>query len=184
MAFVPIRPRAPQSPDPRPLVTLGIGCVLTARHPHRVRTILGSCVAVILYVPRLRLSTLCHAQSPEPRNEGRCREACPHPCRAQASVTNEFRYVTCCISAMLTDLSRLGCRKDELVATVVGGANVVKEIQPDRSVSGENVRIALEILGRERIRVARTDVGGNRGRTIVHLTDSNELDIQLHSPPK
>ena len=180
MADVPTHSRAARIPDSRPLVTLGIGRVLTAKQPHRVRTVLGSCVAVILYIPRLRVSSLCHAQSPEPRHDSHCADSCPRLCRAHVPATNEYRYVTCCLTAMLADVTRLGARLDEMVATVVGGANVVKEIQATHSVANDNVRLALDMLGRKGIRIARTDVGGTRGRTILYHTDTNQLDIRLH----
>jgi chemotaxis receptor (MCP) glutamine deamidase CheD len=82
---------------------------------------------------------------------------------------------------MLDQLSERGVKKQEIVATIVGGANVMKTIAPNWSVAGENLRVALTLLEREGIRVAYSDIGGNKGRTIEHDSRTNITKVHFHS---
>jgi len=172
---------ATPAPEARQRVSLGLGCVVVAETPSVVRTVLGSCVAVILHVPRLRISALCHAQMPERHSGGRCLEYCPKPCYNELPDSNEFKYVTCCVRYMLLALRRLHVAKQELVSTVVGGANVLKNIDPQWSVASRNVSTAMAILEQERIPVAYADTGGIKGRVIEHVSDVNRTKVRYHS---
>ena len=165
----------------RKQVSLGLGCVVVAETPSIVRTVLGSCVAVILHVPRLRISALCHAQMPERHGEGHCFESCPEPCYTELQGTNDLKYVTCCVRYMLRELVRLHVAKKEIVSTVIGGANVLRNIDPQWSVAGRNVTMAIAILEKEKIRVAYSDIGGTKGRVIEHYSDLNRTKIRYHT---
>jgi chemotaxis protein CheD len=171
---------APRSRPIRERVSLGLGAAILVERPSVVRTVLGSCVAVILHVPRLGISALCHAQLPELHSDGRCRGSCPVPCRIEAPATNNLRYVTCCIRHMLTELHCRRVSNQELVATVVGGANVLESLSPRWSMASRNVETALATLERLRIPVAFSDTGGTRGRVIQHLSDLNRTHVKYH----
>lgn len=172
----------PANPPPhtRQRVSLGLGCVVVAQTPSVVRTVLGSCVAVILHVPRLRLSALCHAQMPEKQTEHRCFESCPNPRYQELPDANELKYVTCCIRYMLDELLRRRVRKGEIVTTLVGGANVIRNIDPKWSVASRNVAIAQSMLEHEGISIAYSDTGGIEGRVIAHLSDVNATRVRYH----
>ena len=164
----------------RERVSLGLGCVVVAEAPSIVRTVLGSCVAVILHVPRLRVSSLCHAQMPERTSVEKCSESCPHPCYTELPGSNEFKYVTCCVRYMLHELDKLRVVKHEIVSTVIGGANVLRNIDPRWSVASRNVTTALAMLEKERIRISFSDVGGTKGRVIEHYSDLNRTKVRYH----
>ena len=82
---------------------------------------------------------------------------------------------------MLDQLAQRGVQKREIVATLIGGANVMKTIAPNWSVAGENLRVALALLENEGIRVAYSDIGGNKGRTIEHDSSTNTTKVNFHS---
>ncbi len=164
----------------RARITLGLGEVIVASKPSIVRTVLGSCVAAILHVPRLRISALCHAQMPERHGDGRCRDSCPHPCFLEAPATNDRKYVTCCVRHMLHELRRRRVRNDEIVVTLVGGANVLANIDPRWSVASRNVEVAEAMLAQTGIVIAYADTGGTRGRVIEHVSDLNHTKVRYH----
>lgn len=161
-------------------MSLGIGEAYVADGPAVVRTVLGSCVAVVLHVPRLRISALCHAQMPEQKSGVCCADECPHPCHRRSSEANDLRYVACCLHYMLGELHRRGVNNTEMVCTLVGGANVVRNIDPRWSVASRNVDAATEILDREGIEVRYLDTGGTRGRVVEHICDLNRTKIKYH----
>jgi len=172
-------PAVPAERD-RKRLSLGLGAVVVVDTPSVVRTVLGSCVAVILHVPRLQLSALCHAQMPERQVGTCCQETCPQPCQAGCSDSNDLRYVSCCIRYMLGELRRRGVLKAEIVCTLVGGANVIRHIEARWSVAARNVTMAKRILKREGIRVSYSDTGGTRGRVIEHICDLNRTKVRYH----
>jgi chemotaxis protein CheD len=164
----------------REAVALGQGEVFLAKKPAAVKTILGSCVAVIFHIPRLRISSLCHALLPEPHGDGRCRESCPQPCDLLPSEFGNLKYVTCCIRKMLDGLGRLDVQRKEVITTLVGGANVLEALDQRWSVADRNVAVAIATLERYRLPIRYMDVGGNEGRTIEHLSDVNRTTVRYH----
>jgi chemotaxis protein CheD len=168
----------------RKRVSLGLGAVIIVDTPSIVRTILGSCVAVILHVPRLRVSAICHAQMPEREAGLCCSDTCPQPCGGKQSDSTDIRYVTCSIRYMLNDLHRRHVIKAEIICTLVGGANVIKNIDPRWSVGERNVEMAASVLKNEGIRVSYSDTGGTLGRVIEHTSDLNRTKVRYHDSPK
>jgi chemotaxis receptor (MCP) glutamine deamidase CheD len=81
---------------------------------------------------------------------------------------------------MLRVLQRRDVANKEIVATLVGGANVLENLSPQWSVASRNVAVATEMLARSRIRLAYQDTGGTRGRVIEHLSDVNRTRVRYH----
>lgn len=167
----------------RPRVSLGLGAVIVSDTPTVVRTVLGSCVAVIFHVPRLRLSTVCHAQMPAREANLCCRASCPRPCRSSTADVSDLRYVTCCIGYMVAELQRRWVDKSEIVCTLIGGGNVIRNIDPRWSVGERNVETAIQCLEREGIEIHYRDTGGVRGRVIEHMSDTNRTKVRYHAGP-
>jgi chemotaxis protein CheD len=159
---------------------LGIGEAVVVDSSTIVRTVLGSCVAIILHVPRLKLSAVCHAQMPEPHDGVGCGEGCPHPCKAKVHDANALRFVSCSLRYMLGELSRRSVNKKEIICTLVGGANVVRNIDRRWSVADRNVKVATKLLKREGIPIRYSDVGGTKGRVIEHICDLNQTGVRYH----
>jgi chemotaxis receptor (MCP) glutamine deamidase CheD len=71
--------------------------------------------------------------------------------------------------------------KKDIVSTVVGGANVLRNIDPQWSVASRNVTAAMAMLEKDKIGVAYADVGGTKGRVIEHFSDLNRTKVRYHS---
>lgn len=82
--------------------------------------------------------------------------------------------------SMLGQLEQRGVCTTEIVATVVGGANVVPGIEDRWSVASRNVHVARTMLASEGIPVAYADTGGVHGRVIRHYSDLNRTEIRYH----
>lgn len=165
-----------------PRINLSMGEVVVVDQPTIIWTVLGSCVAVILRVPRLGLSAVCHALLPEPPpgTGPSCIESCPRPCSREPPKSQASRYVTCCIHGMVDELSRRGAFKAEMTASIIGGANVVSHITPKGSVGERNVFIARAVLEKEGIPIVFSDTGGTQGRNIEHDSGTNQTEIRYH----
>ena len=154
--------------DPAPAlpeVNLQPGELYLARHPAILRTILGSCVSVTFWSPRLGAGAMCHGVLP------RC------PLLAPGSSSSEgSRYVDYSIRYLAQKFDALGVRREELEVKLFGGADVLPIARVGRpTVGAVNRQTAIEVLAEEGFTLRSSDVGGVRGRRIQFDTGSGEV---------
>ncbi len=125
---------------------------------------LGSCVAVFLYDPGVRVGGLAHILLPAPPPGA---TACPG------------RYAPTAIVAMIEESIRLGASRAALLAKVTGGSRMFSfEGDAKRPGIGEkNVEAVLRVLGSEGIEVVASDTGGERGRSVTADLGDGSLTI-------
>jgi chemotaxis protein CheD len=128
----------------------------------RVITVLGSCVAVVLYSPSHALSTICHALMPSAR---------------AGTEDLDARYVDSAIAMMLEFLRHEGVPLRSLQAKVFGGARLLASDDSALSVGRQNVIIARDVLERLGIAVVAEDVGGQTGRRICLYPGTGEVRL-------
>jgi chemotaxis protein CheD len=150
-------------PDP-PKISIQPGQLYLARSPMLLQTILGSCVGVTFWSPRLGAGALCHGVLPRcPRGTGG---------------SDGHRYVDFSIRYLAEQFDALGACRQELELKLFGGADVlpVSAVRAHlATVGAQNCQAALEVLEREGLRVAASDLGGMRGRTIHFDTGTGEV---------
>jgi chemotaxis protein CheD len=152
------------------IVSVAIGQWAVAAAPVKVRTLLGSCVGVVLYDRAARLGGLAHVVLPS----------------ARGVVDHPGKYADTAIPALISDLERqLGGKiRARLIAKLIGGANM---FQMDPSLgerSGLNIgqrnQEAIEqILAELTIPVVARDVGGTSGRRLTLDTASGIVTIKV-----
>jgi chemotaxis protein CheD len=126
---------------------------------------LGSCVAVFVYDPQKQVGGLAHILLPAPP-DGRVDQA--------------GRYATTAVATMVEESIRLGARRAALLAKVTGGSRMFSfESGSNRPTVGDkNVEAALGALQEQGVTVVGTDVGGDRGRTVVADLADGSLTIK------
>ena len=125
---------------------------------------LGSCLAVALYDPGLRIGGLVHCLLPQRR---------PGDPLGDAS-----KYVDAAIRLMVNELTEAGADPGRLQAKIAGGANMFETefVTLMHSIGVRNARSARETLQELGIPLAGEEVGGNRGRTVeFHLATGRLL---------
>jgi chemotaxis protein CheD len=159
-----------ESPDSLPLVAVAMGQWAVAAAPAKIRTLLGSCVGVVLYDRTARLGGVAHIVLPSARG------ALDHP----------GKYADTAIPAMITDFNRrLGGKANaRLNAKLVGGANMFQVEPSARDNAGLNIGLrnqeAIEqILAALSISVIARDVGGTAGRRLTLDTASGIVTIRV-----
>ena len=127
--------------------------------------IVGSCVAVCIFNPRLSIGGATHYLLPTLEGQGK-----PSP-----------RYGDVAITQLLHGLEQAGSKKKDLEAGVYGGACVLHAFRGGSSelIGYKNVRLALEVLSREKIRIVRQETGGEKGRKITMRTDTGATSFKL-----
>jgi chemotaxis protein CheD len=148
-----------------PKVFLGIGEGGVFDRPVRVETVLGSCVAVTLHCPVLRVGAAFHAFMPY-RDQG----------AGGGPLPEEYRFVDAAVETVWRQLARLGTLAGRVQAKVFGGASGL--VPAEMGVGLRNVRAAFEALALCGIRVAASSVGGDVGRRLVFFPASGDVLVR------
>ena len=127
-------------------------CTLFVRpEEYQITTILGSCIAVCLWDPGLRLGGINHFMLPLWNGEGL---ATP-------------KYGNIAMEKLLERMLGMGCRKERLVAKLFGGARIIQGPSPQFNVGGRNLGVATSFLAQKGIAIAGSQVGGSTGLKII-----------------
>lgn len=143
------------------------GEIRLARGPALLKTVLGSCVGVTFWSPRLDLGALCHGILPR----------CPPGVRAEEG----YRYVDFAIRDLLRQFEHFGALHGEIQIKVFGGADVLPvhaAMSWKATVGHQNWHTALEVLRDENLTVLASDLGGSVGRTIQFHTGTGEVMLR------
>jgi chemotaxis protein CheD len=150
-----------------PEVYLQPGELHVARRPSILKTVLGSCVGVTFWSPRLGIGALCHG-------------VLPH-CPSAAVDSERYRYVDFAIHYLIHQMERHGATPCEVQVKVFGGADVLP-VDGERSlratVGQQNCESALAVLRRENYLVLSSDLGGLVGRTIQFDTGTGVVLVR------
>ncbi|MCP5078247.1 MAG: chemotaxis protein CheD [Psychromonas sp.] len=142
--------------------------------PMLIGTILGSCVAVIIHVPRLKLSAICHARLPK------------GPCLLKKK--HSFCYVDSALDYMVSELYLLGAKRSELIVKAFGGSQVIfaaqntmknMRVNRKKSIGEQNIAALHRGLKKHGLHLVSYDLGGNRGRRLKYNTLNNEVLIKM-----
>src|SRR5207237_1371913 len=115
----------------RPTVFLHAGHLHVASEPTSITTIVGSCVAVCLWVPRIAVGGMNHYQLPLPA----------------AGTAASPRFGSAAIRMLLDRIVALGARRDEIQAKLFGGACVLESFKRREDHLGtKNVEVAYSVL--------------------------------------
>jgi chemotaxis protein CheD len=161
---------AGDSPDSLPIVSVAIGQWAIAVAPTKIRTLLGSCVGVVLYDRAAKLGGLAHIVLPS----------------ARGAINHPGKYADTAIPALIADFDRrLGGKvRSRLIAKLIGGANMFQMDLSVRENSGLNIgqknQEAIEqILTELTIPILARDVGGTSGRRLTLDTTSGIVTIRV-----
>jgi len=182
----PIRPLAD---SPVRQVAMGEGAV--TRAPHIISSVgLGSCVAVTLYDTRRKVGGLAHIMLPYqlrnvPISEWGLTNAESEIRNQKSAIRNEkvrnqqYKCADTAIATLLEELKSKGAVRRDLVAKMVGGAQMFSSYDDSNSgVGKQNLMSIKRILDRERIPLIGKDVDGHHGRNIEFHLDSGKVIVR------
>ena len=159
-----------------PALYLKPGEMIFTREPYRITTVLGSCLAVTMYYPPLKIGAICHAVLPS-----------YHQLSANNRRKNAFDFVDTSLEWMMARFSRSGVATRQIEVKMFGGASLFADGgSPDEEtgVGRKNIEKALEVMRRERLRLLAWNVGGHHGRKVIFTSSTGEvLSKQLRSRP-
>jgi chemotaxis protein CheD len=143
----------------RPKHFLYPGAIFLSPEPYIITTILGSCVAICLYDPVLKIGGINHYMLPLWNGQGL---ASP-------------RYGNIAIKKLIENIEALGSSRSNIKAKVFGGAEIISTNISQFMIGERNISIAKDILHEEKIHIVASSVGGKIGRKIIFDTYSGEV---------
>jgi chemotaxis protein CheD len=143
-------------------IHVGMGQIATGDRSTQFTSVLGSCVAVVLWHPRLSLGAIAHVVLPQSHGQN----------------GQPGKFADTAIPTMLEQLASMGCPKPGLVAKIAGGANMFRVGGP-LQIGDDNLAAIREILKRAGIPITAEDVGGTYGRKITFTCSTGEMLIEV-----
>ena len=125
-------------------------------------TLLGSCVAVCLFDPLLKIGGLNHFMLPDMSNKKFGDE--------DAQLSGNFA-----MEALLNGLLGKGAKKVRLQAKAFGGGTIIDTDSQSLSIGMRNARFAKEWLAREGIPLTSSDFLGPWSRKIIYLPFNGDV---------
>lgn len=122
-------------------------------------TVLGSCVALCLFDPDVRVGGMNHFLLAEP------------PSGATGTTVDEH-YGTYLMELLVNQMLSKGARKLKLKAHLYGGANVNRNMM---RIGTANAEFARSFLQREGIELVRSDLGGTCARRVDFRPASGQV---------
>ena len=138
------------------------GDIFAHREPHRITTILGSCVSVCLFDPFLSVGAINHFMLPLWDGKGL---AIP-------------KYGNIAIMKVIEKMEFFGSKRGNIIAKLFGGASLSQASGPI-SVGSKNIILAKDMLAGEGIRIVASDLGGSRGRRLLYYTSTGRARVRL-----
>lgn len=133
--------------------------LFASRKPHQVTTILGSCVAICMWDKKNRIGGINHYMLPLWNGKGL---ASP-------------KYGNIAVNKLLSKLENLGANKNDIIAKVFGGGEVISTQKSNMNIGERNIAVAKEILKEYKIPIISSSVGGKNGRKIIFYTESGDV---------
>ncbi|TVQ14702.1 MAG: chemotaxis protein CheD [Bacteroidetes bacterium] len=130
-----------------------------SREPYIVNTILGSCVSLCLYDPINRSGGINHYMLPFWNGEGL---ASP-------------KYGNIAIEKLLEKMLQSGSKKNNLIAKVFGGGEVIDTQISQFHIGERNIEVAQRVLKDLNIRISGQSLGGKNGRKIQFNTETGAV---------
>jgi len=128
-------------------VHLLAGQVIFGQEASRIRTLLGSCVAITLWNPQRRLGGMCHFLLPS---------------RARtARMPRDARFGDEAVEIMMEAIQRLGTAPTEYIAHLYGGADTLPETvgKTAFNIGERNIEQGWTLVDRCGFRLDEVDVG-------------------------
>ncbi len=123
----------------------------------RIRTLLGSCVAIVLWHPRLRIGGMCHFMLPRRAHERR-------------DESLDGRYAEDAMQMFMRELRRTATSPAEYRVKLVGGGRMFEHTQKSRGhfdICERNMNAARELIVRHGFSLHAHDLGGHGHRNVV-----------------
>ena len=148
-------------------IRIGIAESAVVFYPDKIITLgLGSCIGIALYDREKKVAGLLHIMLPDSKQF--------------KNITNPLKYADLGIEDLLKKMINLGCRRDNIVAKIAGGASMFKfsDKNINSDIGKRNTLASIETIKNLEIPLISEDVGGNKGRTMILESEDGSVFIR------
>lgn len=140
------------------------------------KTLLGSCVAIMFYDKNTKVKGMNHFLLPATDNSN-----------------EDMKYGLYSVEAMLNEMYKLGCKKENMAAKISGGADIMNMSSMSKSIGHRNVEFAHTFCRSEGFRILSDHTRGNEGRvilignrfeTFIKNVDNNNTSLEVANQEK
>lgn len=125
-------------------------------HETRVRTLLGSCVAITLWHPQFRIGGMCHYLLPEDR---------------QANLSHELdgRYADKALQLFMQEINQAGTHPCEYEVKMFGGGNQFggQGLHANHNIPEKNIQTGKKLLLEHGFKLTAHHLGGSGHRNVI-----------------
>ncbi len=126
-----------------------------------LKTLLGSCVAIMFYDTVKKIKAMNHFLLPSSSN-----------------TNDDMKYGLYSVEAMLNEMYKQGCNKSNINVKISGGADIMQLNFASQSIGHRNVEFAKDFCKSEGFRIISEHTRGEHGRLIL-LTDDFQTFIKV-----
>jgi chemotaxis protein CheD len=150
-------------------VNLLAGHLYFGQQAMRVRTLLGSCVAITLWHPQKQLGGMCHFLLPSRQR--------------QPGMPRDGRYGDEAVNMLVEALTRAGTRPQHYVAHLYGGADTMPEATGVKfNVGQRNIEQGWALLDHYGFQLENIDVGDHVPRNVSLDCRTGEVVMRRGAP--
>ncbi len=149
------------------MIKVGMADLNVCKPPDALTTLgLGSCVGIVLYDPKTKVSGMAHVMLPDSRQVKR--------------KANAAKFVDTAIEKLIEEMVELGAKRKRIVSKIAGGAQMFsfKHSNDKMRIGERNVFAARKRLKELGIPLIAEDCGDDYGRTVEFYSETGDLHIR------
>lgn len=158
---------ATRETDTRNTQTVGMAQIAIVSDPEVARTVLGSCIGLLLYHKPRKMGALAHIVMAE-------RAGRPGP---------PGKFADTAVPHLLQELECRGAGRAGLTAKITGGAAMFGGSGPIQ-IGAANLDAVVRLLEERRIPIVAQHVGGSKGRRVTFDSHTGDVLVEIvgHEP--
>ncbi|MCX7655208.1 MAG: chemotaxis protein CheD [Treponemataceae bacterium] len=157
----------------QPVVVINPGEYLVSEEDVIISTVLGSCIAVVLYDITLGIGGMNHFMLPGAFHHHPMHGGTINP---QDFLEESARYGMYAMEVLINEMMKRGVHRRKIQAKVFGGASVIHRSDEGRkNIADTNIDFVFEYLETEKIPLVSFDVGGSLARKIFFFVKTGKV---------
>ncbi len=145
-----------------PVRKVGMGGIDVHQGPGVLRTLLGSCIGLVLHDSKNRIGGMAHIVLPG----------------SNGNVAEPGKFADTAIPALIESIQQFGGQTRHVVAKFAGGANMFATTSAN-AVGELNIAMVETLLNKAAIPVIARHCGGNRGRRVEFDIETGSMSIEI-----
>ena len=147
---------------------VNMGDIVIGNGEERFSTVLGSCIAIMMYDPSKKMGAMAHILLPQRRTIGDDKIG---------------KYADVAIPEMIEQLVKKGCAIRKIWAKLAGGAAMFNA-SSSFLIGEKNLVAAREVLEKKSVPVLAMHCGGTKGRRALFYPGSGKIIITINGEPE